>query len=102
MDEIGPEEWRGMTEDKRDRADKPERARDSGEGLSAPPRQLHLSARRKQEAVLRLLRGADLDLVSRETGGPIGASGSRLGLEGTLKEECAQTRLPQAGSRPSI
>lgn len=58
-----------MTEDKGARADMPERAQDAGEGMSAPPRQRRrLSAQRKQVAVLRLLRGEDLDLVSREMG----------------------------------
>jgi transposase-like protein len=57
-----------MTEDRGAGADIPERAEDAGEGMSAPPRQRRLSAQRKQEAVLRLLRGEDLELVSRETG----------------------------------
>jgi transposase-like protein len=57
-----------MTEDKGTGADMPERAEDAGEGMSAPPRQRRLSAQRKQEAVLRLLRGEDLELVSREIG----------------------------------
>ena len=35
---------------------------------TAPARRRRMSARRKQSAVLRLLRGADLELVSRELG----------------------------------
>lgn len=57
-----------MTEDNGARADMPKRTQDAGEGTSAPPRQRRLSAQRKQEAVLRLLRGEDLELVSREMG----------------------------------
>jgi transposase-like protein len=57
-----------MTEDNGARADMPKRAQDAREGMSASPRQRRLSAQRKQEAVLRLLRGEDLELVSREMG----------------------------------
>jgi transposase-like protein len=38
-----------------------------GDGPTPEPRR-RMSARRKQEAVLRLLRGQDLELVSRELG----------------------------------
>jgi predicted RNase H-like nuclease (RuvC/YqgF family) len=38
-----------------------------GDGPTPEPRR-RMSARRKQEAVLRLLRGEDLELVSRELG----------------------------------
>jgi hypothetical protein len=38
-----------------------------GDGLTPEPRR-RMSARRKQETVLRLLRGEDLELVSRELG----------------------------------
>src|SRR5690348_7325423 len=45
-----------------------ERARHAGgDGPTREPRR-RMSARRKQEAVLRLLRGEDLELVSRELG----------------------------------
>jgi transposase-like protein len=45
-----------------------ERAPYAGDDGPAPPRRRRMSARRKQSAVLRLLRGEDLELVSRELG----------------------------------
>jgi len=45
-----------------------ERAQYAGGAGPAPPRRRRMSARRKQSAVLRLLRGEDLELVSRELG----------------------------------
>jgi hypothetical protein len=45
-----------------------ERARHAGGGGPAPTRRRRMSAGRKREAVLRLLRGEDLELVSRELG----------------------------------
>jgi transposase-like protein len=42
------------------------RARHAGEDGPAPDRRRRMSAKRKQSAVLRLLRGEDLELVSRE------------------------------------
>ena len=45
-----------------------ERARHAGEDGPAPERRRRMSARRKQSAVLRLLRGEDLELVSRQLG----------------------------------
>ena len=45
-----------------------ERARYADGGRPAPGHWRRMSARRKQEAVLRLLRGEDLELVSRELG----------------------------------
>src|SRR3954464_5026357 len=44
------------------------RAHHAGGGGSTPERRGRMSARRKQDAVLRLLRGEDLELVSRELG----------------------------------
>ena len=44
------------------------RAQYAGGDGPAPPRRRRMSARRKQSAVLRLLRGEDLELVSRELG----------------------------------
>ena len=41
-------------------------ARHAGEDGPAPDRRQRMSAKRKQSAVLRLLRGEDLELVSRE------------------------------------
>ncbi len=45
-----------------------ERARDAGADAPAAPGKRRMSAKRKQEAVLRFLRGEDLELVSRELG----------------------------------
>ena len=45
-----------------------ERARYAGGDGSVPGHRPRMSARRKREAVLRLLRGEDLELVSRELG----------------------------------
>ena len=42
------------------------RAQHAGGGGPAPERRRRMSAKRKQSAVLRLLRGEDLELVSRE------------------------------------
>lgn len=44
------------------------RAPPAGGDGPAPSRRRRMSARRKQSAVLRLLRGEDLELVSRELG----------------------------------
>lgn len=57
-----------MTDDWRARAGVSERAHHAGDGTPAAPRKRRMSAQRKQEAVLRLLRGEDLELVSRELG----------------------------------
>ena len=56
-----------MTDEWRARAGVSERAHHAGDGTPAP-RKRRMSAQRKQEAVLRLLRGEDLELVSRELG----------------------------------
>ena len=45
-----------------------ERAQHAGGDGPAPERRRRMSARRKQNAVLRLLRGEDLELVLRELG----------------------------------
>jgi transposase len=45
-----------------------ERAHHAGGDGAAPARRRRMSAKRKQSAVLRLLRGEDLELVSRELG----------------------------------
>jgi len=45
-----------------------ERAQHAGGGGSTPGHRRRMSARRKQDAVLRLLRGEDLELVSRDLG----------------------------------
>ena len=45
-----------------------ERAHHAGAGGSTRERRRRMSARRKQDAVLRLLRGEDLELLSRQLG----------------------------------
>jgi transposase-like protein len=45
-----------------------ERAHHAGEDGRTPGHRRRMSARRKQQAVLRLLRGDDLELLSRELG----------------------------------
>ena len=45
-----------------------ERAQHAGGGGPTPGQRRRMSARRKQDAVLRLLRGEDLELVSRDLG----------------------------------
>ena len=45
-----------------------ERAHDAGGAGPTPERRRRMSARRKQDAVLRLLRGEDLELLSRQLG----------------------------------
>ena len=57
-----------MTDETGTRAGDPERAPHAGDGSPAAPRQRRMSAGRKQEAVLRVLRGESLDVVSRELG----------------------------------
>jgi transposase-like protein len=55
-----------MTDERSTGAGLPERAQHAGAGKPAAPRQRRMSAQRKQEAVLQILRGEDLELVSRE------------------------------------
>ena len=55
-----------MTDDQSTGAGSTERAHHAGDGEPAAPRQRRISARRKQEAVLRVLRGEGLELVSWE------------------------------------
>ncbi len=57
-----------MTDERSTGAGLPERARHAGGGEPAAPRQRRMSAQRRQEAVLRVLRGEDLERVSRELG----------------------------------
>lgn len=45
-----------------------ERAHHAGDGKPAAPRQRRMTAQKKHDAVLRILRGEDLELVSREIG----------------------------------
>jgi transposase-like protein len=57
-----------MRDEQSTKAGEAERAHHAGDGSPATPRKRRMSAQRKQEAVLRVLRGADLELVSREIG----------------------------------
>ena len=57
-----------MDEDVGESVGSAERARGAGGGGPAPRQRRRMSARRKQETVLRLLRGEDLELLSRELG----------------------------------
>ena len=59
-----------MDEDVGTGVDPSERAHDAGGGGSMPEGRRRMSARRKQDAVLRLLRGEDLELLSRQLGSP--------------------------------
>lgn len=57
-----------MTDELRAKAGVSERAHHAGDDTPAAPRKRRMSVGRKQEAVLRLLRGENLELVSRELG----------------------------------
>jgi len=57
-----------MTDEREIKAGLTERAHNAGDGKPAAPRQRRMSAKRKREAVLRILRGEDLELVSRDPG----------------------------------
>ena len=78
------------------------RARDAGGDGPTPGHRRRMSARRKREAVLRLLRGEDLELVSRELGTTAAAlSGWRdqflAGGEASLKSRPADARDAEIG-----
>lgn len=57
-----------MSDEQSEKAGEPSCAHHADGGSPATPRQRRMSAKRKQEAVLRVLRGEDLELVSRELG----------------------------------
>lgn len=57
-----------MTDEPGGKAGEPTCAHHADGGSPATPRKRRMSATRKQEAVLRVLRGEDLELVSREFG----------------------------------
>ena len=57
-----------MDEDVGTGVDPSERGQHAVGGGSTPERRRRMSARRKQDAVLRLLRGEDLELLSRQLG----------------------------------
>lgn len=57
-----------MTDERGPKAGLTERAPHAGDGRPAAPRQRRMSAKKRQEAVLRVLRGEDVELVSREIG----------------------------------
>ena len=91
-----------MDEDVGTGVDPSERAHLAGAGGSTPERRRRMSARRKQETVLRLLRGEDLELVSRELGVTAAElSGWRdqflAGGEASLKSRPADARDAEIG-----
>jgi transposase-like protein len=55
-----------MTDERGTKAGLAERAQHADDDKPAAPRKRRMSAKKKQEAVRRILRGEDLDLVSRE------------------------------------
>jgi hypothetical protein len=82
--------------------DPAERAHHAGGGGSTPEPRRRMSAGRKQAAVLRLLRGEDLELVSRELGMTAAElSGWRdqflAGGEASLKSRPADARDAEIG-----
>ena len=62
-----------------------ERARHAGGDGPAPTRRRRMSAGRKREAVLRLLRGEDLELVSRELRARLHFAGVRTSRHRVLR-----------------
>src|SRR3954451_24500014 len=79
-----------------------ERAPHASGGGPAPTRRRRMSAGRKQDAVLRMLRGGDLELVSRELGVTAAElSGWRdaflAGGEASLKSRPADARDAEIG-----
>src|SRR3954465_11013586 len=78
------------------------RAHHAGGGGSTPERRGRMSARRKQEAVLRLLRGEDLELLSRRLGGTAAEVGGGreaflAGGEASWRSRPADARDDQIG-----
>ena len=57
-----------MADERRAAAGMPEHADHAGEDTPAAPRKRRMPAQRKQEAVLRLLRGEDLEQVRGSSG----------------------------------
>ncbi len=91
-----------MSEDVGVGVDPAERAHHAGGGGSTPEPRRRMSAGRKQAAVLRLLRGEDLELVSRELGMTAAElSGWRdqflAGGEASLKSRPADARDAEIG-----
>ena len=79
-----------------------ERAHHASEAGPTPEPWQRMSARRKQEAVLRLLRGEDLELVSRALGVTAAELGSwrdqfLAGGEASLKSRPADVRDAEIG-----
>ena len=79
-----------------------ERAHHAGGDGTTPGHRRRMSARRKQDAVLRLLRGEDLELLSRELGVTAAElSGWRAaflaGGEASLKSRPADAREAEIG-----
>ena len=70
-----------------------ERAHHAGGDGRAPSRRRRMSAKRKQSAILRLLRGEDLELVSRELGVPAAELSAWRGAFLAAGEASLKTRL---------
>jgi hypothetical protein len=73
-----------------------ERARHAGGDGPTPEPRRRMSARRKQEAVLRPLRGEDLELVSRELGVTAAELSGRRGAFLAAGEAALKTRPADA------
>jgi hypothetical protein len=84
-----------MTDTTRWGAGPAERAQHAGGDGPAPSRRRCMSAKRKQSAVLRLLRGEDLELVSRELAVPAaeGAPGATPNISTFLSQGKIPTHL---------
>ena len=79
-----------------------ERAPYAGEDEPTPEPRRRMSARRKQDAVLRLLRGEDVELVSRTLGVTAAELSSwrdqfLAGGEASLKSRPADDGMPRSG-----
>ena len=91
-----------MDEDVGAGVDPSERAHHAGAGGSTPERRRRMSARRKQDAALRLLRGEDMELLARRLGVTAAElSGWReaflAGGEAALKSRPADSRDDEIG-----
>ena len=59
-----------MIDERETKAGSTARAHHAGDGTAAAPRRRRMPAKRKREAVLRILRGENLELVSRTSASP--------------------------------
>ena len=72
------------------------RKHDQGSATAARDRKGRFSARRKRATVLRLLRGEDLESVSRELGITAARAGYRRAWRRTTTPGCARTRAARS------